>query len=312
MNNELNRKVVYIVGSSRSGSTILNILLGNIDGVFAAGELNHYMLTAKNSVEYCSCGELVTNCKFWTNVLNIAEQQIEGDASVFEDQLRFFENWRSLLPKRNSGRRKELKRKYADYSDAYFNAIFQVSGKNILVDASKSPVRLFNLLNSSRHDYKIIHSVRDPRAVCVSLNRSLQKDVKKGIQKNLPGRPFFRTIKELYLISLLSVLARFRAPKGCYLRVRHEDLISDTKSTVDQLQTFLGIDSQGLATLLAEGGELHQSHNVAGNRLRMQSAIRVSSIGDPWYKDLSNTKALLLAIAVTPLQLFFRYPFKWY
>ena len=37
-----NKTVIYILGAGRSGTTLLDIVLGNQDGIFSCGELNRY------------------------------------------------------------------------------------------------------------------------------------------------------------------------------------------------------------------------------------------------------------------------------
>ena len=39
---ETQKKIIFIMGAGRSGTTILDIALGNADGVFSCGELNRY------------------------------------------------------------------------------------------------------------------------------------------------------------------------------------------------------------------------------------------------------------------------------
>lgn len=305
MNTNSQSKVIYIVGSSRSGSTILNILLGNIDGVFAAGELNHYMRAGANSDSYCSCGRPVTTCEFWTSVRNASDDMTKDHTHSFQDLTNTIENWRSLLSTNNKSSGNRLKQAYADYSDAYYDSILKISKNNFVVDASKSPVRLLHLLSNSNHEYKVIHTVRDPRGVCASLNKSWKKDVERGIEVNLAGRPYRKIIKELYLLSFLTILARLRTRKGNFLQVRHEDLVSRTKGTINNLQNFLEVDCHELAEHVANGGELQQSHNVGGNRLRMQKAIKISPTTDLWHENLSKTKAVLVTIAIIPLRLIY-------
>src|SRR3982751_3117232 len=61
------KKIVYIAGYSRSGSTILDIVLGSQQNVFGTGELAYlfddWLLTERK----CTCGEAYNCCDFWRN-----------------------------------------------------------------------------------------------------------------------------------------------------------------------------------------------------------------------------------------------------
>ena len=60
--------VVYIAGSGRSGSTLLERALGEIPGFVNVGELiDLYRRTAADG-ERCGCGEPFAQCPFWSRV----------------------------------------------------------------------------------------------------------------------------------------------------------------------------------------------------------------------------------------------------
>ena len=60
--------IIYIGGNGHSGSTLLDIIIGNDKKCFSAGELIN--VTRKGILEeYCSCKEKVQNCEVWCDVL---------------------------------------------------------------------------------------------------------------------------------------------------------------------------------------------------------------------------------------------------
>ena len=61
-------KVLYIAGDGRSGSTLLNIALGNHDQVLAMGELCNVHRFVLGQENWCSCGLPVSDCDFWQSV----------------------------------------------------------------------------------------------------------------------------------------------------------------------------------------------------------------------------------------------------
>ena len=58
--------LVYVLGTSYSGSTVLGFLLGSSARVFSAGEMNFYNKGIQN--ETCSCGKINRECPFWKDI----------------------------------------------------------------------------------------------------------------------------------------------------------------------------------------------------------------------------------------------------
>src|SRR6266498_4080255 len=62
-------KVLYIAGAGRSGSTLLDGVLGQLDGFFAAGELRYLWERGLQESRLCGCGVAVRDCPTWRAVL---------------------------------------------------------------------------------------------------------------------------------------------------------------------------------------------------------------------------------------------------
>jgi len=62
-------KVLYITGWGRSGSTILDNIMGQIDGFFSVGELRY--IWDRNLIEnrLCGCGVPLEECPIWSQIL---------------------------------------------------------------------------------------------------------------------------------------------------------------------------------------------------------------------------------------------------
>src|SRR5262245_25734123 len=61
-------RVLLIVGSGRSGSTLFERALGGVAGVAALGELVHMWDRAVRDDELCACGQPFGSCPFWSAV----------------------------------------------------------------------------------------------------------------------------------------------------------------------------------------------------------------------------------------------------
>jgi hypothetical protein len=154
-------------------------------------------------------------------------------------------------------------------------AIRRVSGKPVIVDSSKGPARAFALSLIKGIDLKMIHLVRDPRAVAYSFRKAFKKDPKKGIQHDLQPRPVWRTALFWMQWNLESEIVRSFISKGTSIRLRYEDLIADPGNTLTRIGGFLDIDLKELAEKVASGEYLKVAHTISGNRLRMSRKIRL-------------------------------------
>ena len=88
-------KVLYIAGDGRSGSTLLNIALGNHERVLAMGELCNLHRFVLGQSNWCSCGVPVSDCGFWQSV----DQRLlcRDSKAVSRMQQRFESNRAALL-----------------------------------------------------------------------------------------------------------------------------------------------------------------------------------------------------------------------
>jgi len=74
-----NSKLVMVCGAARSGTTMLDLMLGNSDDAFSTGEIVDYFRPYRthhfNPV--CSCG--AADCKVWQGLLNVPESQFHAN-----------------------------------------------------------------------------------------------------------------------------------------------------------------------------------------------------------------------------------------
>ena len=77
-------KVLYIAGSGRSGSTILDRILGQLDGFFSVGELCNLWDRGLLAHRKCGCGVPVDQCPTWTGILatGFGRQLDQADAGA--------------------------------------------------------------------------------------------------------------------------------------------------------------------------------------------------------------------------------------
>lgn len=263
-------RVVYIAGYGHSGSTLLNIMLGQAPEVVGAGELFRLAGAAWPREELCSCGEALPRCPVWRAIVDHWQAHAGGDAVARYHRLqRACEGW--PMPTRHGG----LWQDYVGHTLALFAAIGAVTGRSIIVDSSKVPRRARALARIPETDLRLVHLVRDGRGVAWSMRRRMARDPRAGIQAGKRERSVIRTAL-MWMGTNLAVerTARTLGPARA-LRITYEDLAGDPAATLARLAPLLAADLSLLSRMVAAGEPLAAGHVMAGNRLRMHGALRL-------------------------------------
>ena len=267
---------IYIMGRGRSGSTILDILLGNSSEIESVGELLFGLSLVDR--EACSCGATVSDCVFWREV----RSRVEAEGIAWEEacnvDMRAADVWRVW---RAGDADPEMARRVR-ITRALTRGITTVAGKPHLVDAGKSPGHGLLLLRCLP-ETRVIHLVRDPRQV---LQRNLWR-VRTGSHLGSRQIALARRSALLFLtweaakwtvVNLISDLMG-RAFPDRVVRVRFEDMCSRPSDELDRIGRTFGLDLTDLISK-AQGHEpLVIGHTLSGNRLRHAGTVRFDSGG---------------------------------
>jgi hypothetical protein len=162
---------VYIMGRGHSGSTILDILLGSSAAIESIGEL---VSGAADPTHVCSCGATPTNCTFWSRVRAEVEAcGIDYWALARASRAQAHVRHLSATAIARPGASPDLDR-LARHTAALAESICAASGKPHMLDSGKEPSRALFLLKFLPES-RIIHLVRDPRAVLATYYRRLAR-----------------------------------------------------------------------------------------------------------------------------------------
>jgi hypothetical protein len=118
-------------------------------------------------------------------------------------------------------------RSYARLTRAFYESIRAASGRDVVVDSAKSPVRTFALSMVPGIELYAVHLVRDGRGVITSLRKTLKKDVQAGIMWDHEGRPMWKTAVRWTVLNLTSEWVCARLGPGRAMRLRYEDFVAD-------------------------------------------------------------------------------------
>lgn len=275
--NQCKVKVIYIMGASRSGSTILDTVLGNHPQIESVGELTNLPRSGWINGEYCACGKRGNVCSFWSNVRQewvkrIGIDDVEGYLAL-QNIFERFRHWPRLLKERYKSSLQF--QTYTKHTHALFEAICQVSGKSIVVDSSKNRMRAFALSIMPGIDLHLIHLVRDGRGVVWSLKKTYRKDQNQGVQKDIKASPIWMTTALWILANLQSEWVKYQLDVQQSLQVRYEDFITNPKMILNKVEKFIAYDFGEMAEVVSARKAMEVGHTIAGNRLRMAKSVRL-------------------------------------
>ncbi len=293
-NNNLTRtqgeplRVVYIAGVGRSGSTVLDSVLGNHPLIQSVGELSRLANDAWIHNFYCSCGKRSQECPFWLSVYD-AWCASGGKVSVQEyvETQNDVEQVRHLPALvRESWKKTQTFQVYAEQTLLILKAIQKVSGRSIIVDSSKGIERAFVLSLMPEIDLRVIQLVRDPRGVVWSHKKAFKKDLENGLPRDIESQPAWRAALYWCRMNMEADWLRKRLGPEKALLVRYEDFMLNTLPVLQNIGDFVGVDLTNIQRLIDEGGKLYFDHTIAGNRVRMKGKLQLK-FDQEWQQQLA-------------------------
>jgi len=279
------RKMIFIISSSYSGSTVLTFLLATHPKISTIGELK---ATAMGDIENykCSCGQLIQKCSFWNNVdaemnsngknfsLHNFGTHFKSDSKICNILFRagvksyFFETLRNIAINVIPICKNQFKA-ILEQNRLIIDIICSFQGGNIFLDSSKDPIRLKFLLSSNQWDIKVINIIRDGRGVINSYMRHYKVPIEAATKEwIISQKEINRMIKYLR--------------KDNYLKVHYEDLCTKPKEVLSGIYKFIGIELD-----VVNPGYISNQHHILGNEMRLRTTNEIK-LDEKWKNEMSK------------------------
>jgi Sulfotransferase family len=252
-------KLAYVMGAGHSGSTILGITLGNCEGLFYAGELEEWLLSAERPRWGASDRQ-----DFWSAVAD----RVGGAESILGDRAnRCIERSSAILRVDLWRARRRLRPTYRRVAAELARAVADVAGASYVIDSSHFPLRARELRELAEIELYLIFLVRDPRDVVASNTRELSPhEVAETRWRRLTMNA------NLWLTQLLALRTFASHPADRRIFVRHEDFLDDPAGVTRQILAMLGSDAE-----LPDLQELRVGAPLQGNQLIRSDTVAVRS-----------------------------------
>jgi glycosyltransferase involved in cell wall biosynthesis len=291
--------VIYIAGSGRSGSTILERVLGEMPGVVNVGELIDLARRSRDD-ERCGCGLAFASCPFWIAVGDRAfggwDTGFVSEIGQLQGKVARQRHMPRLLMMRaaSHGFRADVDA-YGTYHKKLYGAIAAEAGAVYIVDSSKWPVQALALARAGV-DVRVIHLVRDARGVAHSLSK---KDVARPhalsesdlMWRNPPASAAARWVA----CQAQSELLRYGGLRVA--RMHYEDFVCQPRRTVEAALTQLGVlaGPSELAHIDGTRVVLGKSHGLSGNPSRFRDGEFVLHADEAWHHQMLRRDRVLVA-----------------
>jgi len=257
-------RLIYIVGAGHCGSTLLNLLLNGHSDILGLSEIGSVDRVVAEDPDRPPFSD-----PLWTAAISRCEQQIGGsfsDIDLSTPPARQLLRWRAHQVEA-----------WARPNMALLDALAVVGNARFLVDASKSWQRLYALSRSQRFDLKIIHLIRDGRAVTWSYFRKYR-------------RPLF-ALSKASKVTIAALALERRFDTSNWLQLRYEDLARDPEATLRNVCRFLDCDFQ--ADMLQYRDHSHVG--IGGNRMAAGSDTTIV-LDERWRHEMPRGLRLTYAI----------------
>jgi Sulfotransferase family len=304
-------RVLFIGGLGRSGSTLLDRMLGQLDGVWSVGELVHIWQRGLKENNLCGCGRRFRDCHFWRRV---GEQAFGGWDAVDVDEVLALQHAVDrtrrvplmCLPALWPPYRARLRR-YLDLLDRLYLAVRQVAGAPLLVDASKHASHAFLLRRMPGLDLRLVHLVRDSRGVAFSWGKLMRRrEVVDAEALMATTTPLRMSARYLAHNALFHLLRRLGVPT---LLLRYESLVRRPAAELHRVLGHAGRPpADGELGFIGDGWvELGTSHALAGNPMRFERGRVPLRLDEEWRGKMRRRHRLLTAGSTWPLLLRYGY-----
>jgi hypothetical protein len=293
-------QILYVLSDVRSGSTLLDQLLGAHSAVVSVGELHWlpaYVSQDRKSYNpvhplVCACGSTVSECSFWLRV----QEELPNPLGTYRFRPRF-SMWLGCGSRKHkiSARLKYLpmrllRRTPSAYANGVVHrlfgggalardsirvsdAILRASGKRVLVDSSKSTFKFWSVYRSEPDKVKAVILTRDYRAVVYSKMR-------RGESLEDAAIGWRRKMAEI------EALTRQIDDRNCY-KLKYESLCLNPELELTALCEFLNIDFE--PPMLAR--PTFDVHNIGGSPSKFDPSKREIAL-DTVHQDVFDKAEL--------------------
>jgi len=258
----MKQKLIYILGAGRSGTTILDIVLGNSDNGVSLGEINRFF--KREGIAPKREPQNKVNV-FWFKIKQCFDSNLSQD---YKDLKMLFDRneYHTNFPKIYFGGAESF---YQQVLSKQYECIAEhTKEKKVLVESSKYPARALNVSSilSDKMDIGYVYLKKDPVKVVSSFG-------KKGLEQ--PAKSYLASNAYYLIVNVLCYLSIWRLRKRGHKVVvlKYEDLIAKPIDVLEYIGTELGLGIKSVQEKIEKDEVLDTGFLFDGNRIRLKENI---------------------------------------
>ena len=299
-------RILYVGGYVRSGTTIVDMLLGMNPATLAVGEVNiiFRQIAKTDDPVKCSCGKPLRDCPLWSQVIerfhaafpnmtleqaDLITRKVETYPERLRDASRYWDQYVSLWR-------------------VIFQAVAEVSGASTIIDSSKtgrhSLCRPLSLAQAG-FQVSLLQMMRDPRAVTWS---KLRREIDKGHLHSAPALFAAASLSGLHwsLTNVSTDWEYYGGKKLPYYEMRYEDFMDHPVEKLSDIQQRFSLDFSKSVEIVETDGEIASGHLASGNEIRFQTPLHLRPQPPTWKSALPRPAKLGVMFS-SPVARFYGY-----
>lgn len=299
-------RLLFIGGTGRSGSSLLERILDQSERLAAFGEIDKlfWSIETFDKRQLCGCGEPFATCPFWDRVITASfgsMAEFDPPALAAErDAVASRRHLKALFFGLGDADYERRARTFAAKVQRLYEQLSAACGHRTIVDSSKDPIWAAFLLKYTDFQINFLHLIRHPGAVAYSWQRVKQRPeiTWETRMMNIFGA---RDVANRWLkVNLLCCLVRPRAHRS--LGLSYERFARDPRGTLRAIARLVELPPTGLDAVFNDDGsiELTSGHTVMGNPSRMATSVRVHP-DEEWRQQLSAADRRIVRQQTWPL-----------
>lgn len=295
----MSTRILYITGSGRSGTTLLGHVLGQMKGYCFIGEGMYG--GAGLAARRCGCGQPLRGCEFWAMVRRHAGGGSPGDDHEFFGLGRLT-RWRHLPAALGPRGARRLAARFGSHwtsCQRLYASIAAASDAEVIVDSSKSVPYGRALALMPEHDVRVVHLVRDARAVAYSWMR-LKPAADRFDAPHMAQRGRFQAAANWSIANLGAELF-LRRGAARYIRLRYEDVVARPRESIERIVAMTSRAPAAPPLLDDRTLMLGATHSVWGNPDRLRTGRVELREDDQWRTDMRAPDRRLVTGLTWPL-----------
>lgn len=310
-------KILYIVSTPRSGSTVFEHALGRFEGIVNTGELrrlkdfyneDHIKISDPKNQAGCTCGMKVRDCEFWNSVekiagLNFASVNLNSNMGLI-NRILFRTGFLVVGPRllqRISRWYGPFKRELMAAKNVFriYWGIGEITGCKCVVDSSKLIHQFLILKTLHPKQVGMVLMLRDGRAVSHSMVRGDRKKYfkrgkyTKDFEKGVGQMRIFRDAVLSWLRSTLEFLlfySRISQKERCI--IRYEEFCQRPKAMVSNIINQFDLSD----ATMEKASSLTLTHTIGGSPSRFESGFATITLDEKWKNSWTSDKKRIFTL----------------